>query len=66
MRNKEPNNYTFWDYQQRSFDKNKGLRIDHFLLSKNISHLIKDVTIDKYLRTLERPSDHVPIRLTLN
>jgi exodeoxyribonuclease-3 len=64
--NKEPNNYTFWDYQQRSFDKNKGLRIDHFLLSKNISHLIKDVTIDKYLRTLERPSDHVPIRLTLN
>ena len=64
--NKEPNNYTFWDYQQRSFDKNKGLRIDHFLLSKNISHLINDVTIDKYLRTLERPSDHVPIRLTLN
>jgi exodeoxyribonuclease-3 len=64
--NKEPNNYTFWDYQQRSFDKNKGLRIDHFLLSKNITHLIKDVTIDKFLRTLDRPSDHVPIRLTLN
>jgi exodeoxyribonuclease III len=45
--------------------KNKGLRIDHFLLSKNISHLIKDVTIDKYTRALERPSDHAPIKLTL-
>jgi len=63
--NKEPNNYTFWDYQYESFEKNKGLRIDHFLLSKNIIHFIKDVTIDKYLRALERPSDHSPIKLTL-
>ena len=63
--NKKADNYTFWDYQNGSFERNKGLRIDHFLLSKNISHLIKDVTIDKYLRALERPSDHVPIRLSL-
>jgi exodeoxyribonuclease-3 len=63
--NKKPNNYTFWDYQNGSFERNKGLRIDHFLLSKNITHLIKDVTIDTYLRSLERPSDHAPIRLTL-
>ena len=63
--NKEPNNYTFWDYQNGSFERNKGLRIDHFLLSKNITNLIKDVTIDSYLRSLERPSDHAPIRLTL-
>ena len=63
--NKKPNNYTFWDYQYGSFEGNKGLRIDHFLLSKNITNLIKDVTIDSYLRSLERPSDHAPIRLTL-
>jgi len=63
--NKKPNNYTFWDYQYGSFERNKGLRIDHFLLSKNITNLIKDVTIDSYLRSLERPSDHAPIRLTL-
>ncbi|MEY4342865.1 MAG: hypothetical protein RL736_661, partial [Pseudomonadota bacterium] len=63
--NKKPNNYTFWDYQNGSFERNKGLRIDHFLLSKNITHLIKDVNIDSYLRSLERPSDHAPIRLTL-
>ncbi len=63
--NKKPNNYTFWDYQNGSFERNKGLRIDHFLLSKNITNLIKDVTIDSYLRSLERPSDHAPIRLTL-
>ena len=63
--NKEPNNYTFWDYQNGSFERNKGLRIDHFLLTKNITNLIKDVTIDSYLRSLERPSDHAPIRLTL-
>ena len=64
--NKKPNNYTFWDYQNGSFEKNKGLRIDHFLLSKNITNLIKNVEIDSYLRSLERPSDHAPIRLTLS
>jgi exodeoxyribonuclease-3 len=64
--NKNPNNYTFWDYQDGSFQKNKGLRIDHFLISKNIANLVKDVNIDTYLRSLEKPSDHVPIRLTLS
>ena len=31
--NKEPKEYTFWDYQQGSWQRNKGLRIDHYLVS---------------------------------
>lgn len=58
--------YTFWDYQFRSFENNKGLRIDHFLISNNIAKAIKNVTIDKEFRELERPSDHAPIKLILN
>lgn len=55
--------YTFWDYQYFSWKKNKGLRIDHFLISKNLIKDLKDVQVDKYVRDLQRPSDHAPIRI---
>ena len=34
LKNKKPNQYSWWDYRQGSFRKNEGLRIDHILLSK--------------------------------
>ena len=55
--------YTFWDYQRGSWNKNKGLRIDHFLVSQNLINDIKSVKIDKYVRALEKPSDHAPIKI---
>lgn len=57
-----PGMYTFWDYQAGCWPKNKGLRIDHLLLSPRAADRLESVTIDKVLRAAEKPSDHVPIR----
>ena len=62
--NTEDKQYTFWDYTQGSWQRNKGLRIDHFLVSNEITKKIKNVEIDKFTRGLEKPSDHAPIRIT--
>jgi len=61
--NNESKQYTFWDYTQGSWHKNKGLRIDHFLISDKLSNKVKNVTIDKFTRGLVKPSDHAPIRI---
>lgn len=63
--NKKPKEYTFWDYQQGSWKKNKGLRIDHYLVSDSMIQDLKTIEIDKFTRDNERPSDHVPIRCVL-
>ena len=58
--------YTFWDYQAGAWNKNDGIRIDHFLLSPNCSDLLTDCKIDSDIRGREKPSDHVPIWIKLN
>ena len=63
--NQEPKQYTFWDYQQGSWQRNKGLRIDHFLISDTMLGNLKKIEIDKYTRGNERPSDHAPIKCVL-
>ena len=62
--NNNDKQYTFWDYTQGSWKRNKGLRIDHFLISNKILKKIKNVEIDKFTRGLEKPSDHAPIKIT--
>lgn len=57
--------YTFWDYQAGAWQKNKGIRIDHLLLSPQAADRLTQVTIDKELRAEDKPSDHVPIRIEL-
>jgi exodeoxyribonuclease-3 len=61
-----PGRYTFWDYQAGAWQKNKGLRIDHLLLSPQAADRLGSVSIDKFLRGLDKPSDHVPIRIELD
>ena len=63
--NKKIDNYTFWDYMKGSWQKNNGLRIDHFLISNSISDLVKKVEIIKDIRSQTKPSDHAPIECTL-
>lgn len=53
--------YTFWDYQAGAWQKNKGLRIDHLLLSPRAADRLSRVEIVKSLRGDEKPSDHVAI-----
>ena len=60
-----PKSYSWWDYREFAFKRNRGLRIDHILVS---SALVKSVTacvIDKAPRKNERPSDHTPVVVTL-
>jgi len=51
--------FTFWDYQAGSWQRNLGLRIDHFLLSPEIG--IQSCEIDKEPRDEKKASDHTPI-----
>ena len=48
--NKDRQEYTFWDYMYGSWQKNNGMRIDHFLISKNILSRIKNIKIDRPYR----------------
>ena len=64
--NKYKQEYTFWDYFAGSWQKNLGMRIDHFLVSTNILDRIKDVKINKSPRSKYKPSDHTPIELEIN
>ena len=53
--------YTFWDYQAGAWQKNNGIRIDHFLLSPLAADRLSAVAVDKRVRGWDKPSDHVPL-----
>jgi len=53
--------FTFWDYFRKAFEYNRGIRIDHFLLSTGLAQRLESCEIDKGPRALDRPSDHTPI-----
>jgi len=57
--------FTFWDYFLRSFERNRGIRIDHFLLSPTLAARLESCEIDKGPRALEKPSDHAPVLVGL-
>ena len=61
-----PKSYSWWDYRQMGFRLNRGLRIDHILLSAPLAGACSACTIDKAPRKLERPSDHAPVIATLD
>ena len=64
--NKDRQEYTFWDYTAGSWQKNHGMRIDHFLISNNLTNKIKGISINKKPRSKIKPSDHTPIELEIN
>ena len=59
--NSKPYEFTYWDYSRGSWEKDNGLRIDHFLATPSAVDRITDCQIEKQFRGFERPSDHVPI-----
>ncbi|GJL74989.1 MAG: exodeoxyribonuclease III [Nitrosomonas sp.] len=58
--------YSWWDYRMLAFRRNRGLRIDHILLSKELAASCTACQIDKAARKLERPSDHAPVVVELS
>jgi exodeoxyribonuclease-3 len=57
--------YTFWDYQAGAWFRNAGIRIDHLLLSPHAADRLVSAAVQKHLRGLEKPSDHVPVTVEL-
>jgi exodeoxyribonuclease-3 len=57
--------YSWWDYREFAFRRNRGLRIDHILVSDALKPLVQACVIDKAPRKNERPSDHTPVVVTL-
>ncbi len=60
-----PKSYSWWDYRDFGFKRNRGLRIDHILVSPALKPLVKSCVIDKTPRKNERPSDHAPVVIEL-
>ena len=56
-----PKSYSWWDYRELAFRRNRGLRIDHILVSPALKPLVQACSIDKLPRKNERPSDHAPV-----
>ena len=65
-RHQGPGHYSFWDYQAGAWNRNDGIRIDHFLLTPSCADLLRDCQIDKDVRAGEKPSDHVPVWIELD
>jgi exodeoxyribonuclease III len=68
LRSKHPHEriYTFWDYFRQHWPRDAGLRIDHLLLNRTLAPRLKEAGVDRWVRGLERPSDHAPAWVTLD
>jgi len=61
-----PGHFTWWDFRSRGFERgNRGLRIDHFLMSDAALEACTGVEVDMEARAGEKPSDHAPVIATL-
>ena len=57
--------YTFWDYFRNAYQRDAGLRIDHFLLSSQLKRRLVNAGVDKHVRGWEKTSDHAPVWIEL-
>lgn len=57
--------FTWWDYRMLGYQKNKGLRIDHILMSPSLAKRCTACSIDRVPRKWEKPSDHAPVIATI-
>ncbi|WP_042776031.1 exodeoxyribonuclease III [Sinorhizobium fredii] len=57
--------FTFWDYRRNRWQRNAGLRLDHFLLSRKLRRRLAGAGIDRDVRGRDNASDHAPAWITL-
>ncbi len=58
--------FSWWDYREAGFRRNRGLRIDLILASEPLKNTCHLSWIDKEPRSWERPSDHTPVIAEFN
>jgi exodeoxyribonuclease-3 len=57
--------YTWWSYRAADWEaSNRGRRLDHIWVSKDLAPDLSAIDIHKSARSWERPSDHVPVTVT--
>jgi exodeoxyribonuclease III len=57
--------FTFWDYYRQHWQRNAGLRIDHLLLNRELAPALRAAGVDRWVRDLEKASDHAPTWIEL-
>ncbi|CAN5205817.1 exodeoxyribonuclease III [soil metagenome] len=58
--------WTFWDYMRERWPKDKGMRLDHLLLSPPLAERLSDAGVDRWVRGEEGASDHAPAWIELD
>ena len=58
--------WTFWDYKFERWPKDKGMRLDHFLLSPKVAERLVDGGVDRWARGQANASDHAPTWILLD
>jgi exodeoxyribonuclease-3 len=68
LRKLHPNGplWTFWDYKRGRWQNDKGMRLDHFLLSPTLSERVVDGGVDRWARGEVNASDHAPVWISLD
>lgn len=56
----EERHFTYWSYLRHRWPNNKGLRLDHLLLSPEIAARLRSGGIDRSARNRDGASDHAP------
>ena len=64
-RHPEARIYTFWDYFRQHWERDAGLRIDHLLLNPAAAAGLREAGVDRWVRGLEKASDHAPTWVAL-
>ncbi len=58
--------FTYWDYRQLGFPKNRGMRIDLVYGNERFAGAVKDAYVDREERKGKGASDHAPVVLDLD
>jgi len=58
--------FTFWKYWRGAFERDAGIRIDHFLLNKAAMKRLKAAGVDRHVRARDKASDHAPVWIELD
>jgi exodeoxyribonuclease III len=61
-----PGHYTWWSHRVGAASRNRGLRVDHHLVDRDLRSSIRGVRIDRAERRRQGASDHAPVTLELN
>ena len=62
---KNSGHWSWWDYRNNAYELNKGWRIDHIYITKNLSSKLKSCVIERSQRENTQPSDHAPVLINL-